>query len=266
MSVFLLPLEVTKDIERTVAKYWWGSKQNNVRGIHWMSWSRMCRHKSIGGLGFRNFRDFNLALLRKQGWRFLTNPTRLVSRLFKARYFKSGNFLSSSLGDNPSFVWRSIWESMKLVQSGARWLVGNGNSIDIMRQPWLSDEQNPYVTTESQSFVNNKVSSLMNLERSGWDIEVIKDLFNDRDQECIISLQLNDIMNEDKLYWSKEASGSYSVKSAYRLLQVQKGLWNINDNASLWKKMWRIKAPPKALNLLWRALSGCLPTYVSLQL
>lgn len=24
--------------------------------------------------------------------------------------------------------------------------------------------------------------------------------------------------------------------------------------------MWRIKAPPKMLNLVWRALSGCLPT------
>ncbi|XP_074348990.1 uncharacterized protein LOC141688433 [Apium graveolens] len=29
--------------------------------------------------------------------------------------------------------------------------------------------------------------------------------------------------------------------------------------------MWRIKAPPKVLNLIWRALSGCLPTNVMLQ-
>lgn len=28
MSVFLLPLEITKDIERVLAKFWWGSKPN----------------------------------------------------------------------------------------------------------------------------------------------------------------------------------------------------------------------------------------------
>lgn len=55
MSVFLLPLEITKDIERTLAKYWWNSNSSRKSNIHWMSWMRMSRHKSNGGLGFRNF-------------------------------------------------------------------------------------------------------------------------------------------------------------------------------------------------------------------
>lgn len=32
-----------------------------------------------------------------------------------------------------------------------------------------------------------------------------------------------------------------------------------------WKSLWKIKAPPKALNLMWRILSKCLPTKVQLQ-
>lgn len=62
------------------------------------------------------------------------------------------------------------------------------------------------------------------------------------------------------LYWSKESSGAYSVKSAYNFLQKQKGRWQVEDIHSIWKVIWKIKAPPKTLNLLWRALSGCLPT------
>lgn len=52
----------------------------------------MCRdrlptHKDARGLGFRDFRDFNLAMLGKQSWRFLLNPEILVTRIYKSRYF-----------------------------------------------------------------------------------------------------------------------------------------------------------------------------------
>ena len=34
MSVFLLPLEITKDIERNLSRFWWNSKGDNGNGIH----------------------------------------------------------------------------------------------------------------------------------------------------------------------------------------------------------------------------------------
>ena len=108
MSVFLLLLDITKDLEGTLSKYWWHSKGDNNKRINLISWARMSKHKSAGGLGFRDFRDFNLAMLGKQGWRFLTNPDSLVSKVYKARYFPGGNFLDAILGNNPIFIWRSI--------------------------------------------------------------------------------------------------------------------------------------------------------------
>lgn len=111
MSVFILPLEITKEIERILVKYWWNSDSKKKSSIQWMSWTRMSRHKVQGGLGFQNFRDFNLAMLSKQGWRLCTDTGSLVSRVFKARYFADGNFLNAKLGNNPSYVWRSVWES-----------------------------------------------------------------------------------------------------------------------------------------------------------
>lgn len=38
-----------------------------------------------------------------------------------------------------------------------------------------------------------------------------------------------------------------------------------HDIEEVWHLLWRIKAPPKTLNVVWRALSGCLPTKVQLQ-
>uniref|UniRef100_A0A803NSB0 Reverse transcriptase domain-containing protein n=1 Tax=Cannabis sativa TaxID=3483 RepID=A0A803NSB0_CANSA len=56
-----------RDIESTMARFWWKSSSKENKGIPWMSWERMCNSKSNGGLGFRNLHDFNLDLLGKQG-------------------------------------------------------------------------------------------------------------------------------------------------------------------------------------------------------
>ena len=43
----------------------------------------MCRAKLNGGMGFRNFQAFNLAMLAKQGWRLLSNPDSFAPKFLK---------------------------------------------------------------------------------------------------------------------------------------------------------------------------------------
>jgi hypothetical protein len=96
-------------------------------------------HKNDGGMGFKNLAAFNLALLGKQGWRILTTPNTLIAKLYKAKYFPNGEFLESSLGHNPSFVWRSICNSKFILRAGCRWRIGNGNNIPLWNENWLVD-------------------------------------------------------------------------------------------------------------------------------
>lgn len=175
----------------------------------------------------------------------MTNPNILVAQIYKAKYFPNETFLDSQLGFNPSFIWRSIWEAKLVIVAGARWKVGSGNKINISGQPWLKDESNPFITSNNPSIQHNTVSSLMRVGAKEWDEDIIKDLFNDTDQDCIRQATLNDSVNEDCLYWKKEISGLYSVRSVYRLLQAQKCLWQREDDNTLWRKVWKIKAPQK---------------------
>lgn len=260
MSVFLLPMEIIKDFERCLAKFWWKSGHSGDSKIAWMSWDRLTKHKDAGGLGFRDFRDFNLAMLGKQAWRLIINPDSLVSRIYKARYFANSDFLQAKLGNSPSFIWRSVFAAKEVVSSGVRWRIDTGESIAITGQPWLQNDVNPYITTVSQSIVNKTVSSLMCTEKRDWDIDVIRDVFNEEDQKSIMDVQLEENNGQDVIVWKKEQTGVYSVRSAYRMLQEQKGKWSLQHNNGIWKCLWKIKAPPKSLNLVWRALSGCLPT------
>jgi len=118
MGVFLLPTSIGDEIEKMLNSFWWGAKGENRNGIRWLSWDKLTMRKEWGGMGFRNIYGFDLAMLGKQGWNFLTNPDAMVSRIFKAKYFPNGDFLGAFLGHNPSYVWRSIWSSRTLLKVG----------------------------------------------------------------------------------------------------------------------------------------------------
>ncbi|WOG95609.1 hypothetical protein DCAR_0414934 [Daucus carota subsp. sativus] len=131
---------------------------------------------------------------------------------------------------------------------------------EILNQPWLNNVSNAFVTTEVQGLDNATVDQLMVTEGGQWDIDIVEDLLNVKDKQCILNTMVGGDREEDVLYWNEDLSGDYTVKSAYQMLQRQKGLWSTADNSNLWKVIWSIKAPPKVLNMVWRALSNSLPT------
>lgn len=63
--------------------------------MHWYSWDQLSVPKREGGLGFRDLKKFNQALLGKQVWRILQQPQSLVARILKARYFSDGNIFTA---------------------------------------------------------------------------------------------------------------------------------------------------------------------------
>lgn len=67
----------------------------------------MCVLKFPRLIYFKLLQFFNLALFAKKGWRFLTKPQSLLSRVFKPKYFPNGEFLHSSLGRKSFYVWLS---------------------------------------------------------------------------------------------------------------------------------------------------------------
>ena len=96
----------------------------------------MCKPKADGGMGFKDLKAFNLALLAIS-WRLSQNPSSLVHRVLKAMYFPESNFMEAQLGKRPSYTWRSLMAAREVLDRGLRWNIGNGQSVRICANRWL---------------------------------------------------------------------------------------------------------------------------------
>ncbi|XP_019192732.1 PREDICTED: uncharacterized protein LOC109187030 [Ipomoea nil] len=182
MSVFLLPASLCKDLERFMNRFWWRNRRDGG-GIHWMAWDKLSKPKKFGGLGFKDLRAFNLAMLGKQGWRFLTNPQSLVARVYKARR-----------------------------------RIENGDATLVWGDPWLMGESTPKILSDKPEHLGEvKVSGLIDPVTSTWDMPLFTELFLPDDIARIIKIPISPAY-EDLWYWHGDPKGVYTVKGAYREL------------------------------------------------
>ncbi|XP_070677505.1 uncharacterized protein [Malus domestica] len=163
--------------------------KGDKRKTHWVSKEVLGLPKDLGGLGFRNFSDFNDALLAKQCWRLLSDPSSLWASVMKARYFLHCSFWDAVKGGRASWAWTSL-------------LVGREALRDLAVSP------------------NLRVSSLISHETMEWDLDFLVPFISEEAQVAIKCLPLGDFRCKDRLIWDASKNGKYSVKSGYRWLQM----------------------------------------------
>ncbi|XP_058008494.1 uncharacterized protein LOC131182962 [Hevea brasiliensis] len=220
MNLFLLPKGICDDLQQIMARFWWGTKVDGSRSLHWLGWDRLACHKHFGGLSFKKIRQFNIAMLGRMGWHLYMNSNSLASRILKAKYYPNVSFLEAPIGNNPSYVWRSIRESQSLIRDGLLWRVGDGNDIAIWLDSWLPDVAFPMVTTTFD--FNFRVYMVSNLITEGaWNIDLVNRVFNERDRKLILSIPLRRSSSIDLQFWKHDKRGAYSIAIRFSIDQIK---------------------------------------------
>ncbi|KAL0003137.1 hypothetical protein SO802_016918 [Lithocarpus litseifolius] len=251
MNCFKLPDFLCSEINSIVGGFWWGRKEKE-RKIAWISWKNLCKSKVDGGMGFRDLKAFNLVLLAKQGWRILQNPTSLVHKVLKAKYFAKSSFMEAQVGKNSSYIWRSLLAARPMVQEGARWCVGDGRSIKIWDDKWLPfTESGRVVSPRPSPEANDKVDGLIVRDRAEWNVERVRSLFLPHEAEAVLSIPISPMNPRDSQVWAKTVNGLFSVKSAYKVAvkylsktnggDASPGCSDNSKMAAIWKMIWNLR-------------------------
>lgn len=150
-----------------------------------------------------------------------------------------------------------------LLKENTGWVVGDGASISVWYDPWLSLTTQLRPTgpaTETTSML--MVADLFQENSRNWDEEKLQRLLPQ--WENLIKLIKPSMTGApDKLIWLSNASGEYTTKSGYhsaiaRRTEELDQLENEQDIA-WFKGVWNLHSPPKIKMFLWRLFQQALP-------
>ncbi|KAL4348523.1 hypothetical protein GQ457_17G007670 [Hibiscus cannabinus] len=262
MQAFLLPECILDPIVSTMRRFWWSGKARE-RGWAHVAWGKLCRPKAEGGLGFRNLKQFNIALLGKQVWKLYTCRDSLCFKVLSAKYFTDGNIMNAGPKDKCSFVWRSILKAKEELKAGFHWRIGVDSEVAMFQQKWGGDIP---ITLEGNHLDNYsnpvKCKEFMVPGLARWDERKVQQVFSSNDAQKILSCPIAN-SREDILRWSHHQSGLYVTKTAHHWLEKQGQ--ESHDVSPVWKTLAKANVLPKVRIFGWRVAQEALPVGKKLQ-
>uniref|UniRef100_A0A803Q1M2 Reverse transcriptase domain-containing protein n=1 Tax=Cannabis sativa TaxID=3483 RepID=A0A803Q1M2_CANSA len=259
MSTFMITRSIFLELDKLIRRFWWiGSVDKNCY-LALKNWDSICVPRKWGGLSFKKFEEFNLALVSKLGWKLASRTNSLWCQFFRDKYFKRGHtFWTTHFRNSMSFGAKGILSIRDLIHNEARYLMGNGLSIDIWHSPWvpgLTWDQfeasfNPRVR-ERGSMVN----SLFANEPGDWFVDAVGEWFLPHVCREVLSIPRLVADKKDELIWKASIDDSFSVKNAF-LACIRERCGIEND---LWKLIWKCKAHERVKYFLWKLAKDILP-------
>ncbi|XP_026417308.1 uncharacterized protein LOC113312787 [Papaver somniferum] len=257
MSVFRVPKNTIAKIDTIQRQFWWG-KDGGHRGIYFIGWDKLQIPKALGGIGFRNLEHLNTALLTKIAWNACDDSS-LCYQILRAKYSRNGSLLYlDKLKDESSWLWRSIYSGLEVVQQHIRWLVSCGTKINIWLDVWVIGLNSPPVPVVGSSSFNNFtfVCDLFVPGTRQWDINIVNTLFS---QDCVNLILNMRVPNTgtDKMIWMPDRKGKFTVKNAYNTIcssDVDTIVAGSSIPTDVWKNLWKFRVPHRVHIFFWKCL------------
>jgi hypothetical protein len=213
-------------------------------------------------MGFRDLHSFNLAMLAKQVWRLIDQPNSLRSKLLGAKYYPSGDIIKAGPKSGSSFIWQSIVAGIQTFKRGCIWRVGNGDNIEIWKDPWIPSSPDRKIVSLRGDCILTRIAELIDPSTGTWDVEMVQSIFHPIDAQRILQIPLNPNGFHDFLASHHTRSGVFSVRSAYHVewkhqfngVTCRSLISETSLNNPTWKILWKLDVSGKVRIYLWRIM------------
>ncbi|GKV41384.1 hypothetical protein SLEP1_g48927 [Rubroshorea leprosula] len=274
MSVHLLPKGLILILDKIRRNFLWGGGENNKK-INWVCWEKVCRSKLDGGLGVKDLRKFNLALLGKWWSRLAEGEEDLLYKVIREKYGSNGgNWLNwiEEGKQKGSLWWRDVCRLDYSCSNRVGWLLdgfklklGEGISVKFWEDVWIEDKTlaNKFPRLFLNSLGRTKSISQMGFWSNGswnWSLEWRRPIFSWEEHSMAeLWRMLQNIQpnkgQKDRWEWRND-QGMYSAKSGYQVLS------NIHHQSrnNLHKRTWCRLVPTKICAFVWKVLQDRIPS------
>lgn len=147
------------------------------------------------------------------------------------------------------------------MEDGLRWVLGNGQNINIFTDRWLRGKDNFCVDQEEVRGLREdmKLSDFFKSNSKTWDETKVRATFNGVDAEALLAVRIPQNGTTYRIVWVHSSNGQYSVKSGYHSWHKQSMSDVVMQQSEGWAKIWRLCIPHKMKVLLWRFCHNNVP-------
>ncbi|GLT32030.1 hypothetical protein SLA2020_067240 [Shorea laevis] len=280
MSMYLIPKGTLLSLDKIRRRFLWGGAEGDKK-INWVKWDKVCRDKGKGGLGVKDLRKFNWALLGKWWGRLVSKEEGLWKKVICEKYGREGepsyNWLRESFGGGSTW-WNDICRLNTIEYKYEGWLaegfkirVGEGVSIKFWWDDWCGGDKlaNRFPRLYLLSAGKDHNISQMGEWLDGtwnWHFQWRRGLHCWEEQEVLeLKKMIQDttiIRGKDDIWeWSYSKDGVYSTKTAYQALTREQG---VEQQEMALHKVWNTFVPNKIAAFSWQVLQDKIPTKMNL--
>lgn len=164
LSLFPLPTKVAHRLEKLQRDLLWGGIKDEFN-FHLVKWATICSPIKEEGLGIRNLKSFNQALLGKWLWRYYQEWEALWRTLIALKHGESwGGWCSNEVsGPHGVWLWKHIRKGWDTYAAHTCFKVGNGVKVKFWHDLWCGDRALKDVFPQVYGLARRKEASIANL-------------------------------------------------------------------------------------------------------